>query len=282
MALRALDGRVKPGHDIKMDGKVVSSGHASRGLADGMTNLGNAAIERVGKIVNRVVQFQTKTLPVALAIFLAAPAIAEPPASYAVTYIELKTDHTAAGARALRDYAAASRQEKANLEFQVAEESARPNRFNILEAWSSRDALDAHYHNATTQELLSRLAPARAAPDDRRMYDALYASAPLKLSGNRPGAVTVMTHVDVMPPFADGAAALLKAMRAETPRDPGNIGYDILRQQHEPNHFTVAEVWASRRAFEAHLAAVHTVSFRQKLLPMTGALYDERLFTQLW
>ena len=218
---------------------------------------------------------------IALVLVAAPAAQAQTPVSYAVTYIELKTGQTAAGRQALRDYAAASRQETGNLEFQLVEESARPNRFNILEAWSSRDALDAHYHNATTARLLARLAPARAAPDDRRMYDALYAAAPSKLSGNRPGAVMVMTHVDVMPPYADGAAALLKVMRAETPRDPGNIGYDILRQQHEPNHFTVAEVWASQRAFEAHLAAAHTVSFRQKLLPMTGALYDERLFTGL-
>ena len=214
---------------------------------------------------------------IALVLAAASAANAEAPASYAVTYIELKPDQAAAGRSALRDYAAQSRKETGNLEFQVAEENARPNRFNILEAWSGRDALESHYRNATTAKLLRRLAPARAAPDDRRRYDALYASAP----ANRPGAVTVMTHVDVMPPYADGCAGLLKVMRAETPRDPGNMGYDILRQQHEPNHFTVAEIWASQRAFEAHLAATHTVSFRQKLLPMTGALYDERVFTQL-
>ena len=214
---------------------------------------------------------------IALAVAVCGPAAGEAPPSYAVTYIELKTDQTVVGRGALRDYAALSRKENGNLEFQVVEDSARPNRFSILEAWSGRDLLEAHYRNATTAKLLARLRPARAAPDDRRMYDGLYASAP----ANRSGTIYVMTHVDVMPPYADGAASLLKAMRAETPRDPGNIGYDILRQQHEPNHFTVAEVWVNQRAFEAHLAAAHTVSFRQKLLPMTGALYDERVFTPL-
>ena len=216
-----------------------------------------------------------RLLFIAIAIFLGLPAQAQTPASYAVTYIELKTGQDAAGRQALRDYAAQTRKETGNLAFELFQESARPNRFAILEAWYSRAALDGHFRNSA--KLLSRLSPMRSAPDDRRMYDALYASAPANLSG----AIYVMTHVDVMPPYADGAASLLKVMRAETPRDPGNIGYDVLRQQHEPNHFTVAEVWASARAFEAHLGADHTVSFRQKLLPMTGALYDERVFTQV-
>jgi quinol monooxygenase YgiN len=210
-----------------------------------------------------------------LAICLACPAMAQTPPSYAVTYIELKTDQAVAGRQALADYAAASRKEKGNLHFELLQEIARPSRFAILEAWASRVALDAHFHNDTTSGMLNRLAPMRSAPDDRRMYDGLYASAP----ANKSGAVYVMTHVDVMPPYADGAASLLKVMRADTPRDPGNIGYDVLRQEHEPNHFTVAEVWAGPRDQEVHLGAGHTVSFRQKLLPMTGALYDERIFT---
>jgi quinol monooxygenase YgiN len=213
----------------------------------------------------------------ALAICLACPAMAQTPPSYAVTYIELKTDQAMAGRQALTDYRAASRKEKGNLQFEVFQESGRPSRFAIVEAWSSRAALEAHYHNQTTSSMLSRLLPLRSAPDDRRMYDGLFASAP----ANHSGAVVVMTHVDVMPPFADGCAGLLKVMRADTPRDHGNIGYDVLRQEHEPNHFTVAEVWASRQDQEAHLGAGHTVSFRQKLLPMTGALYDERLFTAI-
>ena len=214
---------------------------------------------------------------IALAVCFACPAMAQTPASYAVTYIELKTDQAAAGRQALTDYLAASRKEKGNLQFEVFQESARPSRFAILEAWTSRAALDAHYHNAASASMLNRLSPLRSAPDDRRMYDGLYASGP----ANHSGAVFVMTHVDVMPPYADGCAGLLKVMRAETPRDHGNIAYNVLRQEHEPNHFTVAEVWASAKDQEAHLGAGHTVSFRQKLLPMTGALYDERIFTQV-
>jgi quinol monooxygenase YgiN len=220
-------------------------------------------------------------LTLAFVLALAAPSFAQTPmryqVSYAVTYIELKASAVADGRWALRDYAAASRKEKGNLQFEALEEIGRPNRFAILEAWVSREAQDSHFHNATTARWQSRLSLARAAPDDRRNFAGLYAAAP----ANRTGPIFVMTHVDVMPPFADGCAGLLKAMRAETPGDPGNNGYDVLRQDHEPNHFAVAEAWASKQDEEAHLAAAHTVSFRQKLLPMTGALYDERVFEEV-
>lgn len=215
----------------------------------------------------------------ALAIVLSSPARAETLVSYAVTYIELKSNAVPTGSQALQAYAASSRKEDGNLAFEVFQESARQNRFAILEAWNSRDALDRHYHNQDTSRLLNRLAATRSAPDDRRMYAGLYASVP---SGRAPaGSVYIMTHVDVMPPYADGCAALLKLMRSETPNDHGNVAYNVLRQDHEPNHFTVAETWASRQDFEAHAGAAHTVSFRQKLLPMTGALYDERIFTAI-
>ena len=218
---------------------------------------------------------------VTFALALAAPAFAQSgaqaPVSYAVTYLELKAPAIAAGRRALHDYAAAAHKESGNLRFQAFEESGRPSRFAILEAWADRGALDRHDHDAATARLMNLLSDLRSAPDDRRIYAGLYAAAP----ANRAGPVFVMTHVDVMPPFADGCAGLLKAMRDGTPKDPGNNAYDVLRQEHEPNHFTVAEAWNSKADQQAHLGAAHTVTFRQRLLPMTGALYDERIFEEI-
>ena len=210
-----------------------------------------------------------------LALCLAGPAGAETPAAYAVTYLEIKSDAVSAARKALGDYGAASRKEAGNLRFEVLEENGRQSRFSILEAWVSRAALEQHYRGPGAVRVLARLA--RTAPDDRRIYAGLYAAAP----GNHTGAIHVMTHVDVMPPFAAGCAELLKVMRSQTPGDHGNIAYDVLRQDHELNHFTVAEVWASQKDFEAHASAAHTRMFRQKLLPMTGALFDERVFTEV-
>jgi quinol monooxygenase YgiN len=40
----------------------------------------------------------------------------------------------------------------------------------------------------------------------------------------------------------------------------------------------VVECWKNRKAFDAHVGAKESKAFRDKLVSMTGALYDERLY----
>ncbi|HEY3825090.1 MAG TPA: antibiotic biosynthesis monooxygenase [Bryobacteraceae bacterium] len=47
------------------------------------------------------------------------------------------------------------------------------------------------------------------------------------------------------------------------------------------NHFTIVSVWQSKEAFEAHSAAEHTKRFREKIQPMMGSPFDERLHNLL-
>ena len=60
---------------------------------------------------------------------------------------------------------------------------------------------------------------------------------------------------------------------------PRVTGYfDVWQQTNRPNHFTVVETWLNRPAYDAHFAHQQTKDFRGKLVTMTGALYDERLY----
>jgi quinol monooxygenase YgiN len=60
---------------------------------------------------------------------------------------------------------------------------------------------------------------------------------------------------------------------------PGNLRFDVLlRVPGAGNHFTIVEGWRDRRAFDASLTAASTRDFRQKLTPLEGALYDQRLY----
>ena len=54
--------------------------------------------------------------------------------------------------------------------------------------------------------------------------------------------------------------------------------FEVVQQTNRPNHFTVVEIWKDARAVEAHAMADATRRFRDALGPMSGALYDERMF----
>ena len=41
---------------------------------------------------------------------------------------------------------------------------------------------------------------------------------------------------------------------------------------------TVIEVWMDQKSMDAHVMTAHTKLFREKLHPMSGSLYDERLY----
>lgn len=200
----------------------------------------------------------------------------ESPVSIA-TYIEVTPNAAGSAAALLERYRDASRKEDGNLRFDTLHELARANRFAILEVWKDGAALIGHDKAAGTLDFRKNLEGIRSAPPDRRI-NAIVLGRPLK-NQNRPGAVFVLTHVDVMPAHKDDCMALLKAMSADISRDHGNIDYEVLEQENRGNHFTVVEEWTSSKTLDARIMAAHTRAFREDLSPMLGALYDERLYS---
>jgi quinol monooxygenase YgiN len=92
----------------------------------------------------------------------------------------------------------------------------------------------------------------------------------------------VVTHVDVLGQTgAAEAAKLLHQFAADSRNDHGSVRFEVLRDPNRLNHFTIVEVWRTRQDFESHLAAAHTKAFREKLQPMLGSSFDERLHNLL-
>jgi quinol monooxygenase YgiN len=91
--------------------------------------------------------------------------------------------------------------------------------------------------------------------------------------------VYVVTHVDVAgtPAIVAEATRLLKEFSAESQKDPGVVRFELLLQDGRLNHFTIVSVWQTRDAFEGHSGAEHTKRFREKIQPMLGSPFDERL-----
>jgi len=200
-------------------------------------------------------------------------------AVYVATYVEVMPNAVAVGATLLRDYRDASRKQDGNLRFDVLHEMARPSRFAIIEAWKDIAALGAHDKAIGTLQFRAKLEPLEDAPNDERIGNVIYAAK--ATNATRPTAIYVVTHVDVIPPGKDACMAAFRAMSIDTANEPGNISYQVMQQANRGNHFTVVEAWASTKARDAHAMAAHTRSFREKLTPLAGALYDERFYRAL-
>jgi quinol monooxygenase YgiN len=221
-------------------------------------------------------------LALALAVLAASfiqSAHAQSSAVYLVTYVEVSPSGADAGTAILQQYREASGKEDGNLRFDVLQEIERSNRFAILEVWQDKTALDAHGKAGSTVQFRDKLKAIEDAPYDERVNNGLFLG-PVKSDG-RAGAIYAVTHVDVIPPGKDECMAALKAMSVDTPNDAGNISYDVLQQANRSNHFAVLEIWTNREALDAHAAAAHTRTFREKLSPIAGALYDERFYRAL-
>ena len=91
--------------------------------------------------------------------------------------------------------------------------------------------------------------------------------------------VYVVTHVDIAgtPAIVADATKLLREFSADSQKDPGVVRFELLIQDGRLNHFTIVSVWQTREAFEAHSGAEHTRRFREKIQPMLGSPFDERL-----
>lgn len=91
----------------------------------------------------------------------------------------------------------------------------------------------------------------------------------------------VVTHVDLMPPFAAEGGKLIQAFVLDARKDAGSIRYEAFVEPARLNHITLVSVWESRAAFDKHLTQQHTRQFREKIQPMLGGPLDERLHVLL-
>jgi quinol monooxygenase YgiN len=200
------------------------------------------------------------------------------PAVYVVTYLEVGAPKTAEAALLLQRMAAASRRRAGNLRYDVLQEIGRPSRFAIVEGWRDKQAFatqQAEQARGPWAELQALL----VSPPDSRPSTAL--SVAPAVAAPPPGALYVLTHVDVVPPAKDRAIGLLERLAEDSRKESGVLLFDVLQQDSRPNHLTLAEAWRLPEAFEAHRTAASTRAFRDALLPLQGALYDERVYRVL-
>ena len=195
---------------------------------------------------------------------------------FSVTYVEVMPTSKADGVTLLKRYREATRKEGGNLRCELVQRIDQPHQFAILEIWKDQKAFEAHRSAASAAQLREKIQPIRNAPIDERVH------VGISLGRQEPGpagdAVYVVTHVDVIPPQKDNGLAALKLLGDASRGATDNVRFEVVQQTNRPNHFTVVEIWRNAKGVDAHSMAEPTRQFRDKLGPMSGALYDERLF----
>ncbi len=91
----------------------------------------------------------------------------------------------------------------------------------------------------------------------------------------------VVTHVDLTPNYTVDGTQLLQKFASDSHKDTGVVRFELLQDLSRKNHFTIVEVWENHAAFDAHLESAHSKQFRDKLQPMLGSPFDERLHNLL-
>jgi quinol monooxygenase YgiN len=195
---------------------------------------------------------------------------------YVVTYMEVAPSARDTGAGLLRQLANAGRKDAGNARFEILQRVAPPNQFVIVAAWKDQNAYDGHIASTHGKEFRERIKPHLISAIDDRLHAGFEVVA--SLDKIAPDAVYVVTHVDVPPPRKDECMVALKALVDASRKEAGAARFEVFQQSNRPNHFSVVEIWKSPDAYEAHITAAHTRRFREQLTPMSGALYDERLY----
>ena len=221
-------------------------------------------------------------LTLSLAVTLLAAAMtqanAQTPAGpvYIATYAEVGTGSVKQGAALLKQYRDAVRKEDGNIRAYVAQEIGRANRFLVLEIWKDQAAFDAHGKSQGTTAFRDKFKAMANAPLDERVHSGM-AVVDSKVAATK-ASVLVASHVDVPPPKKDDVIAALNPLAEQSRKGAGNQRFDVWQQTSRPNHFTVVEAWKDQKAYDARGSAEPQRTFRGKLGPMMGALYDERLY----
>ena len=98
-----------------------------------------------------------------------------------------------------------------------------------------------------------------------------------EVKGGATGPVYVITHIDLTPNNTGAGLAVTRQYAAATLKEKSCTRFEILQQDGRPNHLTLVATWKDRKAFDAHDGAPLTKQYREKMQPLIGSPWDERL-----
>lgn len=195
-----------------------------------------------------------------------------------VVYLEVAPAAVNRAATALKAYRQAVQKAPGVAHVEVLQQTGRQNFFAVHETWNDGPSLQAHLASANNRTLSEALQGALVSPIDERLL------APITTQPAR-AAITdqmvyVLTHADAAARRED-VPGMLRELAEGAHRENGSVLFDATVQPARTNHFTLIEAWNDQKAFEAHITSQNTRRFRETFATVSGALYDERIYTRV-
>jgi quinol monooxygenase YgiN len=195
---------------------------------------------------------------------------------YVVSYLEAVPQSADQTRSLVTQYVKALRQEPGSVQSFALQRIGVPNQFAIVEVWKDKDAQASHAAAASSQGFRSNLAPLLRSPYDERTHVPINVVPATKPPAS--GSIYVVTHIDIFPPSQAAGISQIRTLADDSRKDDGNLRFDALQQTSRGNHETLVEAWENSSALAAHGASSHVKEFRAKLFPISGGLYDERIY----
>jgi len=196
-------------------------------------------------------------------------------ASATVTFIEVVPTAAEAARQFAVSYVDAARRAPDCVRIEALARIGVPGHFAILEQWQSPVARSDYSSSDASAHFRSQLMPLRSAAYDERPHVPLLVHSESVQAND---ALMVLTHIDIIPSMLEVALPKVKEFVELGRQAPGNIGFDLLVQASRQNHLTIVEKWETSSAREDWISTASTRHFREELTPLSGSLYDERLY----
>jgi quinol monooxygenase YgiN len=190
-----------------------------------------------------------------------------------VTYLDYGPSYAQTARQALLAWATSRLSEGGASEVTLLGEVGRPERLALVETWADPAQLQAR--DAPEVRLGLNVKAGLAAPPDERVGEPFSIGA-AGVEGS--GAVHVLIHIDVIPFNLAAVGEWLTAHADAARGSPGALRYDVWRQVGRPNHFTAIQAWTDEGAYARHIESEGARAFRENVMTVKGALYDERLY----
>ncbi len=80
--------------------------------------------------------------------------------------------------------------------------------------------------------------------------------------------IATLVFVDVIPEQVEAFAEITKYNHENSRKEPGNVRFDVLRDNKDPNKFILYEVYESEAAAALHKETEHYKKWRETVAPM--------------